>query len=90
MAKKTNPRKIPRTEEDVRKAELKGQMRGITVCLTIVLYVLKDKFGFDDDHLKRFNQWFNLNAELLEQNKIKLRDFHTILKEDYETEIEVT
>lgn len=45
MKKKTNPRKIPRTEEDVRKAERFGQTQGVELTFTIFFTALLDK-GF--------------------------------------------
>ena len=51
MGKKKSPKSIPRTQRDVDRAYDKGLLDGSIGALTIMLYVLKDKFDAEDDQL---------------------------------------
>lgn len=85
---KTNPRDIPRTEADVRRARREGHGEGVAFSVTIMMYVLADKFGFTDEQIARVNQWYNLNAHAIADGDIKFQDITAVLRDEYEWEFE--
>lgn len=89
MSKKKSPHSIPRTQQDVDRAFEKGYGKGfnegIVGGLTIMLYVLKDKFNADDEQLKQFSNAFNYTADSLAKDYIKPSDLKTVVKEEYGT-----
>lgn len=84
---KTNPRNQPRTEADVRRAKSEGRDEGIELTLTVMLYVLADKFGFSDEQISRASQWFNVNAAAILAGDIKFGDMKKLLKDEYGWEL---
>ena len=80
---KQNPRRIPRTEADVRRAEREGKNQGLEFALTVMIYVLVDKFGFTDDQVASLNQWFMTNIGAINDGTIKYEDMLDLLKDEY-------
>lgn len=61
MGKKhTNPKKIPRTQADVDRAEKKGQIFGMEFAVTLVLWILLDKHDAPDEDVQTLNEDKNL------------------------------
>lgn len=87
---KTNPKRIPRTEADCRKAYDKGLLDGSVGALTIMLYCLKDKFGADDDQLHEFADAFNYIADSMAKGYITQADLKTVVREEYGTVLRLT
>lgn len=85
---KTNPRKIPRSEADVKRAYDKGFEDGIKGALSIMLYTLMDKFGVQEDDLKRFSDAFNYTVDSLNRGYVKEADIRKVIKEEFGTDIE--
>lgn len=82
---KTNPRKIPRTQQDVNRAYDRGLQDGSVGALTIMLYVLKDKFNYTEEQLHAFSDAFNYTADSMAQGYITQADLKTVVKEEYGT-----
>ena len=87
---KTNPKRIPRTEADCRKAYDKGLLDGSVGALTIMLYVLKDKFNADDTQLHEFADAFNYVADSMAQGYVTKADLMQVVKEEYGTVLRLT
>lgn len=86
---KTNPRRIPRTQADVDRAYDKGLTDGSVCALTVMLYVLKDKFGAEDAQLAEFSEKFNRTIEAMNDGYVTEADLKTVVKEEYGTVITV-
>ena len=80
---KTNPKKIPRTEADVKKAFETGVKRGSDVATVIFLTVLLDKFGFDQQRIiKCYHHVMKLSEEIAEK-RVSIADLTRVLLEEY-------
>lgn len=86
---KTNPRDIPRTEADVRRARRQGREECSEVCLNVISLLLKDKFGFTHDQLARLTYSFNAYMGGIADGKIKYQLVREALADEYETIVEV-
>lgn len=83
--KKKSPRSIPRTQQDVDRAFDKGMLAGSVGALTIMLYVLKDKFGAEDEQLKEFSEAFDYVSDSMAKGYITQADLAQVIKEEYHT-----
>ena len=86
---RVNPRKIPRSEADVIRARAKGQEDGVRGALTIMLYVLKDKFSYTDEQLQAFADMFNYTVDSMNKGYIKQSDLQMVVREEYGTTVEL-
>lgn len=86
---KTPPRRQPRTQADCDRAEKRGQDQGIELTLTVMLYVLVDKFSFSDEQISRVSQWFNTNISAVVSGAIKFKELQEVLRDEYDWEFEL-
>lgn len=86
---RVNPRKIPRSEADVIRARASGQEDGVRGALTIMLYVLKDKFSYTDEQLQAFADMFNYTVDSMNKGYIKQSDLQMVVREEYGTTVEL-
>lgn len=88
-----NPRRIPRSQADVDKAYEKGLQEGTDIgvqrTLTITLFTLQDKMGMDEETLEKFSESFNYVLDSITKNYAEDKDYIAVLKDEYDTEIEV-
>lgn len=93
MAKKKSPHSIQRTQQDVDKAYQRGYDKGfnegIVGGLTIMLYVLRDKFNADDAQLREFSDAFNYVTDSIAKDYIKPSDLKIVCKEEYGTTLRI-
>ena len=83
MAKKTNPRKIPVTQADLKRAVDDAATRAFRLSNVLFMTVLLDKFGFDVEQLNMAWQSLNkLSDEVLEK-RVSVHDLKTTLAEEY-------
>lgn len=82
---KTNPRKIPRTQQDVDRAYERGRCEGINGALVLFLYTMLDKFNADDATLREFSDAFNYTLESVEKGYVTGADLRRVVKEEYGT-----
>lgn len=54
--KTTNPRKIPKTQADVDRAEEKGRLDGMEFMATLTLWILLDKHDAPDEDVQVLNE----------------------------------
>lgn len=85
---RTNPRRIPRSQDDVDRARERGKDEGINGALVIMLYTLMDKFGADEAQLKEFADAFSYTVDSIEKGYITEADLRKVVKEEYHTVIE--
>lgn len=86
-SKKTNSTKIPRTEQDVKRAYQRGFQDAIDASLVLILYTLKDKFGATDDEIKEFSHAYNYIVDSVNKGYVTQADLKTVVKEEYGTTI---
>lgn len=82
IAKKTNPRKIPRTQEDVDRAREQGVLDGVSNACAIFLTVLLDKFDGGDYIVSVWNEINKLSEEIKEQ-RVSIADLRRVLLDEY-------
>ena len=87
---KVNPRRIPKTQADVAKAYTHGREDGTKGALTIILYCLKDKYGWDDMRLQGFAEMFNYTVDSVCQGYVTEADLRSVIKVEYGLKAEVT
>lgn len=87
--RKTNPRDIPRTEADVRRARRQGQEEGTKRSVYIMLYVLADKLGFRDEQAAKTWMLFKRAVDEVNEGKLKWQDIERTLKDEYGYDIEI-
>ena len=83
----SNPRRLPRTQADVEKAYKRGMNDGLQGALTIMLYVMRDKFAADDSQLEAFADAFNYTVDSINRGYISTKDLQTVIKDEYGTTI---
>lgn len=86
---KVNPKRIPRNQADVDKAYDKGLTDGTVCGLTVMLYVMKDKFDADDEQLQTFSDAFNYVIDSMARGYITQSDLKCVVREEYGTILEV-
>ena len=84
MAKKVNPRKIPKTQADVDRAYERGKTEGAKSSIIIMMYAMKDKFGATDAELAEFFNAITYTVESINKGYITEKELQTVMKEDYD------
>ena len=87
---KTPPRRQPRTQADCDRAKNEGREEGIELTLTVMLYVLAEKFGFSDEQIHKANQHFRTNTSAILDGSIKFSEMKAVLWDDYGWEINLS
>ena len=81
---KVNPKRIPRSEADVRRARDQGVKDGSSFTSVIFLTVLLDKFGFDQAKIIRcYHAVMKLSEEIAE-HRVSMADLRRVLLEEYQ------
>ena len=86
MSRKTNPRKIPRSQADVEKAYEEGKAAGAKSTVIIMMYAMKDKFGATDEQLTDFFEAISYVVDSINKGYITEKDLMTVIKDDYDME----
>ena len=84
---KTNPRKLPATQADVKRARKEGQDFGTRMATVLFLTVLLDKEGADGDVIRRVWGEINELSQSVIDGYVNLRDLRNVLFEEYEIEV---
>lgn len=87
--KKTNPNKIPRTQADVDKAQKAGMLFGTEFAINIVLYVLKDKHGANDEDILKLRDEFMYQVDSISKGYLKYTDVKKVLQTDYDLTVQL-
>jgi len=87
--KKTNPKKVPRTQADVDRAFDEGLGKGAEIMLYIMTFILVNDWNASDEHLdsiaKRTSQYFRE----IQSGELKFKDIVTTMKEEYNLEVKI-
>lgn len=86
MAKKVNPRKIPRTQEDVDRAWEKGVLDGVSNACAIFLTVILDKYN-GAEHIKGLWDEINKLSEEVKERRVSVADLRRVLLDEYEISV---
>lgn len=86
---KINPRKIPRTQADVEKAYRRGEVDGTRAAMTILLYILKDKFNSSDEDIIELGNAFRSTTESIAKGYVSVADLRRVVKDEYDWSFEV-
>ena len=82
----TNPRNIPKTQEDVDRAWEKGVLDGVSNASAMFLTVLVDKFQGADYVQPVWTEIVKLSEEVKER-RVSIADLRTVLREEYGVEV---
>ena len=85
--KKVNPRRRPASEADVKRARDNAANEAIHLSIAIFLTVLKDKFDFDNENIKR--AWYEMDklSEEVAEKRINIHDMVTVLRDEYDIDL---
>ncbi len=85
--KKVNPRRRPASEADVKRARDNAANEAIHLSIAIFLTVLKDKFDFDNESIKR--AWYEMDklSEEVAEKRINIHDMVTVLRDEYDIDL---
>lgn len=81
---KVNPKRVPRTEADVRKAKEEGIVDGAEYILTICCETLLTDFDFDRDQMIKFMQRINSKIDSCESGCAKAKDYASAMVEEHD------
>lgn len=87
MSKKTNPRKIPATQADVKRAKEQGYAEGVEAALAMVLYAIADKEHFPKWQIQRIGKEVNDVSDSVIKGYVTIPDILHMLKEEYDIEV---
>lgn len=76
-------RRVPGTVAEYAAALTAAQNDGASHALEIVLYVLVDKFGWDQDQLKTLMDRVAYQAQAVTEGRITVKDIRRVLREEY-------
>lgn len=87
MSKQTNPKKIPRTQADVDRAEEKGRIFGMEFAVTLVLWILLDIHDAPDEDVQVLNEDIKYLMDSISRGYVSYPDIRRAMKEDHNTEV---
>lgn len=88
MSKKTNPRRIPATMEDVNKAKKQAAEDALRAAYAIFFTVMWDKEGLEIDGMKRIWDEVNALSQSVTNKYVSIADLQRTLRDEYGIELE--
>lgn len=88
MAAKVNPRRVPRTQQDVNAAYDAGIAEGLNRGIELMLYVLIGKHAAPMDDVQQLARELNHAAGCVAEGYVTWADIRQMLKE-YDVEVEL-
>lgn len=85
--KSPNPRKIPRTQADVDRAEEHGRITGMEFMATVTIWVLLDKHNAPDDEIQVFNEEIKYLMDSIAKGYVSYPDIVRAMKEEHNTTV---
>lgn len=73
----------PAAEKLIRQAKKEATEEAISLCITLMLTVLLDKYGMEDQIRDVYASWNKLSEEVIE-GRVKLHELRNVLREEYE------
>lgn len=87
MSTKANPRKIPRTQADVDKAEERGKNIGMEFMANIILWILVDKHDAPREDLKELSQEISYLCDSILSGYVSYADIRRALDEEHNLKV---
>lgn len=87
MKKKVNPRRIPVSAADLKRAKNMASDKGVKLAIAIFLTVLCDDFGFSKEQVQYAWKRLNKLSEEIGEGRISTRDLLMVLKDEYGIEL---
>lgn len=87
--KSINPKKVQRTEADVRRAYDKGFSDGLRDLLDVMVYTLGADMEMDDDWLDFFHDRFMKNMECHYKGELTTHDLRSTVYEEKGWEVQI-
>ena len=84
---KTNPRKIPKTQADVDRAEAKGQLFGMEFMAVLTMWILIDKHDAPDEDVQQFNEKIKYLLDSINKGYVSYPDIRRALDEEHGTKV---
>lgn len=84
---KTNPRKIPKTQADVDRAEAKGQLFGMEFMAVLTMWILIDKHDAPDEDVQQFNEEIKYLLDSIDKGYVSYPDIRRALDEEHGTKV---
>lgn len=86
---KKSPRSIPRTQQDVQRAHLKGRDEGIEFILNIVTWILVDRHEAPDGELLQFSREIAYLCDSIARGYVSYPDIVRALKAEHGWTVEL-
>lgn len=83
MSKKTNPRRRPATEADVKRAKAQATDEAMRTILYMVLYVLVDKHDATPEEIAQIAAEVNYVADSINKGYLRWEDIMHMLEDEY-------
>lgn len=90
MKKKTNPRRIPRTQMDVDRAYAEGVEAGVQGAMKIALYILLDKHDAPVEDVQQLDREMETAARYILDGKLSWSFVNQVLRENGIREVRFT
>ena len=84
MRTKTNPRRRPATQADVKRARDEAVRETVRFCMVVFFTVLLDKFAASKEDLQRVWDEVNDLSDSVKKKYVSLKDLKTVLVEEYD------
>lgn len=85
--KKTNPKRIPKTQADVDRAEEKGRVFGMEFMANLTLWVLIDKHDAPDEDVLQLRDEILYLCDSIDKGYVSYSDIRRALREEHGTEV---
>ena len=87
MARKPNPRRVPVSQQDVERAERRGQAFGVSMAMAIFFTVLLDKHGATAEELQVFWREVCELSDSITKGYVNTADLRDTLAKEYGIEV---
>ena len=85
--KKGPPEAMPKTRAELEHIKTEAARKGSDLALTILLYVLSDKFGWDTEQMVSLKERMHEQADAIGKGYVNSRDIQKVLREEYQIEV---
>lgn len=85
--RKGPPTGLPKTQDELRHLQTVARRKGAGQALTIILYVLMDKYGWDADGLNAMMHHVTRQLDAVHEGRMNLVDVTRTLREEYQVNI---
>lgn len=87
MPRKTNPRRRPLTEAELRRGVHEATRRAFRQSTAITFTVLLDKFGWTGEQLQEMWTYINALCDEIGERRVSISDLMRVLKDEYNIRI---